>query len=146
MTLSQKILSLPIIVAVFMIGLSAIVITRLTDIDASVKVVTRTLTLEAGETSAQMQNLMEREILVRSYLQTNDDAYVDEFRRLRTEAISIANNLKNISNREEHLNNDVLKDLQSDIEKRDAIYSDIFLNDVVTVSYTHLTLPTIYSV
>ena len=64
-----------------MIGLSAIVITRLTDIDASVKVVTRTLTLEAGETSAQMQNLMEREILVRSYLQTNDDAYVDEFRR-----------------------------------------------------------------
>ena len=78
-----------------MIGLSAIVITRLTDIDASVKVVTRTLTLEASEASAQMQNLMEREILVRNYLQTNDDAYVDEFRRLRTEAISIANNLKN---------------------------------------------------
>ena len=139
MTLSQKILSLPIIVAVFMIGLSAIVITRLTDIDASVKVVTRTLTLEASETSAQMQNLMEREILVRSYLQTNDDAYVDEFRRLRTEAISIANNLKNISNREEHLNNDVLKDLQSDIEKRDAIYSDIFLNDVVkNLSLIHI--------
>ena len=69
MTLSQKILSLPIIVALFMIGLSAIVITRLTDIDASVKVVTRTLTLEASEASAQMQNLMEREILVRNYLQ-----------------------------------------------------------------------------
>ena len=139
MTLSQKILSLPIIVALFMIGLSAIVITRLTDIDASVKVVTRTLTLEASEASAQMQNLMEREILVRNYLQTNDDAYVDEFRRLRKEAVSIAQNLKNISNREEHLNDDVLKNLQNDIEKRDAIYSDIFLNDVVknnTVAYS----------
>ena len=131
MTLSQKILSLPIIVAVFMIGLSAIVITRLTDIDSNVKVVTRTLTLEASESSAQIQNLMERDMLVRSYLQTNDDVYVDKFRDLRAEAITIAGNLKNISTREEKPNNDIQKDLLSDIEKRDAIYSDIFLQDVV---------------
>ena len=131
MTLSQKILSLPIIVAVFMIGLSAIVITRLTDIDSNVKVVTRTLTLEASESSAQIQNLMERDMLVRSYLQTNDDVYVDKFRNLRAEAISIASNLQNISASEENLNNDVQKDLLSDIEKRDSIYSDIFLQDVV---------------
>ena len=131
MTLSQKILSLPIIVALFMIGLSAIVITRLSDIDTSVKQVTRTLAPEASESAAQMQNFMERDMLVRKYLQTNDDAHVQKFKDLRAEATSIANNFKNIRQSQEQADNDVQRDLLADIERRDATYSQIFLDNVV---------------
>ena len=131
MTLSQKILSLPIIVALFMIGLSAIVITRLSDIDTSVKQVTRTLAPEASESAAQMQNFMERDMLVRKYLQTNDDAHVQKFKDLRAEATSIANNFKNIRQSQEQADNGVQRDLLADIERRDATYSQIFLDNVV---------------
>ena len=131
MTLSQKILSLPIIVALFMIGLSAIVITRLSDIDTSVKQVTRTLAPEASESAAQMQNFMERDMLVRKYLQTNDDAHVQKFKDLRAEATSIANNFKNIRQSREQADNGVQRDLLADIERRDATYSQIFLDNVV---------------
>ena len=131
MTLSQKILSLPIIVALFMIGLSAIVITRLSDIDTSVKQVTRTLAPEASESAAQMQNFMERDMLVRRYLQTNDDAYVQKFKDLRAEATSIANNFKKIRQSQEQADNGVQRDLLADIGRRDATYSQIFLDNVV---------------
>ena len=131
MTLSQKILSLPIIVALFMIGLSAIVITRLSDIDTSVKQVTRTLAPEASESAAQMQNFMERDMLVRRYLQTNDDAYVQKFKDLRAEATSIANNFKSIRQSQEQADNGVQRDLLAEIERRDATYSQIFLDNVV---------------
>ena len=131
MTLSQKILSLPIIVALFMIGLSAIVITRLSDIDTSVRQVTRTLAPEASESAAQMQNFMERDMLVRRYLQTNDDAYVQKFKDLRAEATSIANNFKNIRQSQEQADNGMQRDLLVDIGRRDASYSQIFLDNVV---------------
>ena len=131
MTLSQRILSLPIIVALFMIGLSAIVITRLSDIDTSVKQVTRTLAPEASESAAQMQNFMERDMLVRRYLQTNDDAYVQKFKDLRAEATSIANNFKNIRQSQEQADNGMQRDLLADIGRRDASYSQIFIDNIV---------------
>ncbi len=131
MALSQKILSLPLIVALFMMGLSAMVITRLTDIDTSIKVVTRILTPEASESTAQMQNFMEREMLVRSYLQTNDDALVQKFTNLRSEANSIADNFRKILKSKEFVDNDIQRDLLTDIENRDAIYSQTFLDTVV---------------
>ena len=131
MTLSQKILSLPIIVALFMIGLSAIVISRLTDIDSSVKVVTRTLAPEASESTALMQNFMERDMLVHSYLKTNDEALVKKFNNLRSEAKSIANNFKNIDQPEGHVDSNSLRDFLTEVEKRDAIFSQTFLDSVV---------------
>ena len=131
MKLSQKILSLPIIVALFMVGLSLIVITRLTDIDTSVKQVTRTLAPEARESAALMQNLMERDMLVRAYLQTNDEAYVKRFETLREEARSIVSNFRDIRQVAEHTNNKVQGSLLDDIETRDTTYSQSFLDIVV---------------
>lgn len=131
MTLSQKILSLPVIAALFMLGLSAIVITRLADIDTSVKIVTRTLAPEAAQSSAQMQNIMQRDNLVQSYLHTGDDTQVQTFEDMRADAMTIADKLEEINLREKHEDADRHSQYLSEIKKSDDNYSRIFLQDVV---------------
>lgn len=131
MTLSQKILSLPIIVALFMLGLSAIVITRLTEIDTNVKSVTRALVPEASESSLQIQNIMERDRLAQSYLLTSNEDHVQAFQNLREDASAIADKLEKINQQEAHVDYEKHSDFLRQIEDHDTTYSRIFLDDVV---------------
>ncbi len=114
-----------------MLGLSAIVVLRLADIETSVKTVTRTLAPEANESTEQMQNILQRNTLVQKYLQTGDETFVEEFQSLQLAAIAIADKLKTINEREEHNESELHASLLDEITQRDENYSRIFLRDVV---------------
>ena len=125
MKLSFKILSLPIIVSLFLMGLCGFVLMSLSQINDNVKTVTRTLAPQAKQSTLILQNILERNNLVQAYLRTNDNANIESFTALQAENASMIDELGSYAEskgQEEYLQS---------IVANDAIYSRTFLNDVV---------------
>lgn len=124
--LSTKIMSSPALVAVFLLVVGIASYHQLTGIDVSVAEVTRVLAPEANEAASLLQNVLEKDKVVQTYLRTSDEALIEHFDKLKAEGAAIAARALALTSDPAH------RKLLDEVRAHEEAYDAVFSNEVVT--------------